>query len=446
MRSQIIRHVGMNEGRTILQRLFEVYLHRQGFEVDFDQRRRILCGVAVDGDHHGDGLPDIMDIATRQRPLRLRIAHRWMGDEQRHRHVEWADVVAGIDRSHPRIIASRGYVDFFDTSARHVAAQKRRVQRVGQRNVVDIGALAAQQLRIDIAFDTGAECSSRHELVPSLAAEQFGSTPNGRDDVDVSGAAAEVARQYVANAAFRKVERLRLVEATQNVHDHSWRAEATLQGVAFLKRLLDRVQRTVGGRDVLYGADAAPIGLYCKSEARTAGLAVDVDGAAATHAVLTADMGSSQSKFVPQEIAEQHADADRAPDLLTVYSQCDFDARVAGAFRNRRFDFGAGHQRHGFSARDAARATKRRMRPPSTRRRNEAVVFMSSATVTAPTEASTASSRSMAASPVPLRSFSAAVNRNGRSAIPQAASRTLAARPSPSNCSTQPTPTRAKSP
>ena len=86
------------------------------------------------------------------------------------------------------------------------------MQGAAQRNIVDEGALSAQQLRIDIPFNPRAECPCRHETLPSLAAEKLGSAPNRSDDVDVAGAAAKVSRQHVANAVFRKVERFALAE------------------------------------------------------------------------------------------------------------------------------------------------------------------------------------------------------------------------------------------
>ena len=107
VRREIIWYVGVNERRAILQRRFQVHFDRQRLEVHLDQSGRILRRVAVDRDDHGDGLPDVINVAARQRPLGLGVLHRRMRNEQRHRHIEWADVVAGIDRGHARIVFAR---------------------------------------------------------------------------------------------------------------------------------------------------------------------------------------------------------------------------------------------------------------------------------------------------------------------------------------------------
>ncbi len=66
---------------------------------------------------------------------------------------------------------------------------------------------------------------------------------------------------------FRKVERLALFEAAENVHHHAGRAKAALQGVALLESLLDRMQDAVLGSDGLDGADVAAVRLDREREA-----------------------------------------------------------------------------------------------------------------------------------------------------------------------------------
>ena len=162
MRGEIIGHVSMHERRAVLQRAFHVHLDRKMLVFDLDQRGRVLGGIAVDCNDHRDGLADVIHVAARQRPLRLRVFHRRMRNEQRHRHVERADIVASIDRGDARIISGGADVDCLDPRTGYRAAQEGGMQRIGQRNVVDKGAFAAQQLRIDIAFNAGAECACRH--------------------------------------------------------------------------------------------------------------------------------------------------------------------------------------------------------------------------------------------------------------------------------------------
>ena len=169
MRGEIIRHVRVHQRRAVLQRFVQIHLDRQRLEFHIDHCRRIFRGIAVDRDHHGDGLADIKYVAPRQRPLRLRVFHRRMRNEQRHRDVEHSDIAAGIDRGHARVIARCRGIEFDNACARERAAQERGVQHIGQRDVVDERAFAAQQLRVDVALDAGAKCAGRHGGIPRQA-------------------------------------------------------------------------------------------------------------------------------------------------------------------------------------------------------------------------------------------------------------------------------------
>src|SRR5229473_1994102 len=92
--------------------------------------------------------------------------------------------------------------------------------------------------------------------------EQFGGATHRGDDVEISGAAAEVAGQQVPDAIVGEIKRLRLLEAPDDVHHHSGRAVTALQAVTFLERLLHRMQRAVSGGDGFDGADMIAVGLH----------------------------------------------------------------------------------------------------------------------------------------------------------------------------------------
>src|SRR5690606_20113043 len=66
------------------------------------------------------------------------------------------------------------------------------------------------------------------------------SMPDGFDDVDVAGAAADVAFQSPANAFV--IEAAIGLQVMLDRHDHAWCAKAALQAVAFHKRLLHFVE------------------------------------------------------------------------------------------------------------------------------------------------------------------------------------------------------------
>ncbi len=58
------------------------------------------------------------------------------------------------------------------------------MQRIGERDVVDEGAFAAQQLRIDVALNARSECRASTSIAPpSGAAHQLGGAAHRGDDV-----------------------------------------------------------------------------------------------------------------------------------------------------------------------------------------------------------------------------------------------------------------------
>ena len=162
----VVRHIGMNERSAVEHGLLEVDLDREGLIVDLDQRGGVLGRVAVDRDHHRDGLADVMDVAARERPLRARLFHRRMRDEQRHLDVEIADVLAGVHGDDARVLLGGARIDRANSRACKGAARKGGMQRMGQGNIVDERAFAAQELGIDIAFDARAEHPGRHVMSP----------------------------------------------------------------------------------------------------------------------------------------------------------------------------------------------------------------------------------------------------------------------------------------
>src|SRR5207245_11379859 len=80
---------------------------------------------------------------------------------------------------------------------------------------------------------------------------------HGGDNVLVTGAAAEIAVDALANLAIRRV-RVPFQEIMR-AHDHARRAEATLQAVLLPASLLDGVQ-LISGRQAFTGCDLATSG------------------------------------------------------------------------------------------------------------------------------------------------------------------------------------------
>src|SRR5476651_227140 len=111
-----------------------------------------------------------------------------------------------------------------------------------------------------------------------------------RDNRHVAGAAAEMAAEKFADLAFVRIRGAReiMIERDENAGG----AEAALQRVVAAERLLQD-RETVGRRgQALDGANFATVDLRREREARTGKTAVDLDGAGAADAMLTADMGA----------------------------------------------------------------------------------------------------------------------------------------------------------
>ena len=69
--------------------------------------------------------------------------------------------------------------------------------------------------------------------------------------------------------------------------------------------------------------NASFIHLYRQHQTRARGNAVDPNGARATHAVFTTDVGSGRAQFVAQEIAEKGAWFGVSASLAAVQAQGD---------------------------------------------------------------------------------------------------------------------------
>ena len=87
-----------------------------------------------------------------------------MRDEQRHLAVDDADVVGRIDGDHAGMGPGGADVEARDPRPGIGAAHERDVERVGERDVVDEGALAAEQSRVDCPLDPRSECARGHRL------------------------------------------------------------------------------------------------------------------------------------------------------------------------------------------------------------------------------------------------------------------------------------------
>ena len=158
-----------------LHRLLRVGHHRQVFVLDRDQVERVLGHVAALGHHHGDRFADVADAADGDAAL----LDRRIG-EARQRPRRPGDVGAGQHLDHALERRCGADVDRLDAGVRARAAQHRRVQHVGQVDVVDVAALPGEQARILDALDALADPLQRLARLLALAARRDRRALDGR--------------------------------------------------------------------------------------------------------------------------------------------------------------------------------------------------------------------------------------------------------------------------
>ena len=152
VRAELLVH----ERRAVLPRLERVEHDRQRLVLDLDQVARVLGDVAVLGDHRRDRLAVVAHLLDRDHVLDDRA-----GAERGQRRRALGDVGAGDDAITP------GSASAFDVSMRTMRACACGLRTIaacamlGELDVVDVAALAAQEARILDAVDALAEPAAR---------------------------------------------------------------------------------------------------------------------------------------------------------------------------------------------------------------------------------------------------------------------------------------------
>src|SRR5512147_385658 len=136
------------------------------------------------------------------------------------------------------------------------------------------------------------ECSS--------GADGGGGGLDGGDDVLVTGAAAVVPFDGVADLFVGGVSRVMLEEVDRR-QDHPGSAETTLKPMLFPERILHRVQGVAPGQSLDRG-DLAPLGLHGQHGTALHRAAVDQDGTGAALRGIAADMGAGEIEVVPERV------------------------------------------------------------------------------------------------------------------------------------------------
>ena len=164
----LVGDVLADDRRVLVHRLLRVDDRRQLFVVDLDQRGAVGGGVAVAGEHHRHFLHLEVHLLVGQHGLH--VAAEGGHPVQVHR----LQVVGGQHRHHARAGQRLALVDALDARVRVGAAHERAEQHARQLDVVDVGALAADELGVLLAQQRGA-----HALQLVFAFLQFGHVAHG---------------------------------------------------------------------------------------------------------------------------------------------------------------------------------------------------------------------------------------------------------------------------
>src|SRR5215471_3599992 len=132
-------------------------------------------------------------------------------------------------------------------------------------------------------------------------------------------------------------------------HQDARGAEAALQRMVLLERLLQRVERAVGGCERLDGGHAAPLRLHRKREAAAHRHAIDQHRAASAYAVFATNMSAGGANDMAQEIGQQEprlgipgngaaveGEGDAGTFVLVHAAHCKASSTTAGPTRRRR--------------------------------------------------------------------------------------------------------------
>ncbi len=304
MRRHVARHVGVHEVGAVARPL-DADDRGQRLVVDPDPLAGVLGEVAVAGDHHHDGLADVVDLVLGQRVRGARVGERRVRDQhgQRLAHPT-REVLVGVDGHEAVDVQRVAHVDVDDAGMGVRAAHEGRGQGA-MAEVVEVAAPAGDQTRVLLAPDRGAEHLRRHARVSArLLAADLGGTQDGLDDVLVAGAPAEVARDGLARLV---LGRLRvLLEVCRDGGEEARRAEAALQAMTLGERLLDGAHGPDGAKPLDRG-DGVGLGRHGEHQAGPHGRAVDEHRAGPAHPVLATDVGAGQLQVVAQEVGQQPA-------------------------------------------------------------------------------------------------------------------------------------------
>ena len=135
-----------DQRRVGIERLARVDDRRQRLVLDVDQLERVVRGVLVGRDHERDLLALEADLVAREHGLRV------VGDRRHPREPERLEILRRDDGGDVGVRERLRRVDRDDARVRVRAAQHGSVDHPRQPDVVEVGALAADEARVLLAL------------------------------------------------------------------------------------------------------------------------------------------------------------------------------------------------------------------------------------------------------------------------------------------------------
>src|SRR5215472_13945954 len=152
----------------------------------------------------------------------------------------------------------------------------------------------------------------------SLASHHGCSLDDCQHDVVVTGAAAEIALEILADLPLARIGVV--FDEIERAHDHPRSAEPALQRMVVAERLLHRVQG-IAGRDTLDRQHRAALCLQGEQGAGLDGFAVDMNDTGAALARVAPDMSTGEAKLLAQQLHQKRSALDGRRNRLAVYGK-----------------------------------------------------------------------------------------------------------------------------
>jgi len=168
--------IGVHERRALGEGSLDRGDDGQGFPRHVDDGHRVLGDVAVAGHHERDGLADEAYLVGGEGSRGSRMGEMGVGDEQRRRLVHLTEVGGGQDQIHAGQRARPRGVDRDDARVGVGTPEHRAVEPVGGVHVVHEAAVAAEEPRVLVPGDPGADRAGGHRRSIRSAARRTART------------------------------------------------------------------------------------------------------------------------------------------------------------------------------------------------------------------------------------------------------------------------------